>query len=355
MPPLTDAAAPAPTGPGAAPGTKPKPRRRSTVLGAVVLLLIALVLASALSLTIGAQPIALGTVFDALVARNDSLEHAIIWDGRIPRTMLAIVAGIAFGVAGALMQALSRNPLADPGVLGVNAGAALAIVIAAGFLGVGSITGFVWFAFAGALIVSALVYLIGTAGRRVDPVRLTLTGVALGSVLTGVGSGIALLRPEAFDRLRGWTIGTVDVRTMQPTWTILPFVLIGLVAALLASRGLNAVALGDDLAAALGVGILRTRAASIMAITLLAGSATAAAGSIAFVGLMVPHAARWITGPDQRWIIALSALVGPVLMLVSDVIGRVATAGELPVGIVTAFVGAPMLIALARRRKVVNL
>lgn len=200
-----------------------------------------------------------------------------------------------------------------------------------------------------------MVYLIGTAGRQVDPVRLTLTGVALGAVLTGIGSGIALLRPEAFDRLRSWTIGTVDVRSSEPTWTILPFVAAGLLLAVAAARGLNAVALGDDLASALGVGVLRTRIASITAITLLAGSATAAAGSIAFVGLMVPHAARWIVGPDQRWILALSALIGPALMLVSDVVGRVSTAGELPVGVVTAFVGAPLLIALARRRRVANL
>lgn len=333
----------------------PSRRRQRLTVGVAVLVAVALLAASVLSLAIGAQRLPLATVIDAITHRTGSVEHAIIWDGRVPRTILAIVAGAAFGVAGALMQAVSRNPLADPGVLGVNAGASFAIVIAVGFLGVDTIAGFVWFAFAGALVVALAVYLIGTGGRRVDPVRLTLTGVALGAVLTGIGSGIALLRPEAFDRLRSWTIGTVDVRSLEPTWTIAPFVIIGLLLALLSSRGLNAVALGDDLASSLGVAVVRTRVASIIAITLLAGSATAAAGSIAFVGLMVPHAARWVAGPDQRWIIALSALLAPTLMLVADVIGRVATAGELPVGIVTAFVGAPMLIALARRRRVAHL
>lgn len=336
---------------------EPTPARSNPrlTIGVALLLAVALLAASALSLAIGAQRMPLTTVLDAIVHRNDSVEHAIIWDGRVPRTVLSIVAGAAFGVAGALMQALSRNPLADPGVLGVNAGASFAIVIAVGFLGVDSMSGFVWFAFAGALVVAVGVYLIGTGGRRVDPVRLTLTGVALGAVLTGVGSGIAILRPEAFDRLRSWTIGTVDVRSLEPTWTIAPFIVVGLLLALSSSRGLNAVALGDDLAASLGVAVIRTRVVTIVAITLLAGAATAAAGSIGFVGLMVPHAARWVAGPDQRWIIALSALMAPTLMLVADVVGRVATAGELPVGIVTAFVGAPVLIALARRRRVANL
>jgi len=320
-----------------------------------VILLLALAVTTVLSLAIGAQRIPFATVVESLSGREETVEHAIIWGGRVPRTVLAIVAGAAFGVAGALMQAITRNPLADPGVLGVNAGAALAIVVAVGFVGVDSTTGFVWFALAGAFVVAFGVYAVGRGGRGVDPVRLTLTGVALGAVLTGIGSGIALIRPDAFDRLRSWTIGTVDVRSMEPTWAIAPFVALGLLIAFLCGRELNAVALGDEMAASLGVDVVRTRGAGIVAITLLAGGATAAAGSIAFVGLMVPHVARWASGPDQRWIIALSALMGPTLMLASDIAGRVATAGELPVGVVTAFVGAPVLIALARRRRMATL
>ncbi len=323
---------------------------------AVVLVFVALLGGALLSLAVGALSIPFRQVLEAIVGSADTPEHAVLWDGRIPRTVLAVVAGSALGVAGALIQAITRNPLADPGVLGVNAGAAFAVVLAVGFLGLTSPAQYLWFAFAGALVVSIGVYLVGGGGRgRVDPIRLTLAGVALGAVLTGVASGLSLLRPQAFDRLRSWTIGTVDIRSLEPTLQIAPFVVLGLLLALAAGPRLNAVSLGDDQATALGVNVMRTRVMSVVAITLLAGAATTAAGSIAFVGLMVPHVARWIAGPDQRWIIALSALLGPVLMLFADVLGRVVAPGEMPVGVVTAFVGAPVLVALARRRKVVRL
>lgn len=333
------------------------PRRRSARPAlAVVALLVVLALAVLLSLAVGAVALSPTTVWQALTERSDLPEHAIVWDGRVPRTLLGLVAGAALGIAGALIQAITRNPLADPGVLGVNAGAALAIVVAAGFGGVSTTLGYVWAGFVGALAATVAVYLVGTGGRlQIDPVRLTLAGVAIGALLTGIGSGLALLRPEAFDRLRSWTIGTLDVRSLSPAATICWFVLAGLVLAALSARGLNAVALGEDLATALGASVLRARVGSVLAITLLAGSATAAAGSIGFVGLMVPHLARRIAGPDQRWIIALSALIAPVLMLLCDVIGRVVVAGELPVGVVTAFVGAPVLIVLARRSRLARL
>lgn len=335
-------------------GAATGPRRRR--LTAVAVLAVLLVCGVILSLAIGAKSIPIETVLEAVISRGPSADHATIWDGRMPRTALAVVAGIALAVAGALMQAITRNPLADPGVLGVNAGAAFAVVIAVGFLGWTAPLQYIWFSFAGALAVALMVYYVGTGGRsNVDPVRLTLAGVALGAVLTGIGEGLALLRPQAFDRMRVWMIGSVDIRSFEPTLWILPFVAAGLLLALGAGSPLNAIALGDDQAASLGVDVSRTRIACVAAITLLAGSATAAAGSIAFVGLMIPHAARWVSGPDQRWIIALSALMGPILMLYADVLGRVIVAGEMPVGVVTALVGAPVLIMLARRRRVAHL
>ncbi|WP_231391914.1 iron chelate uptake ABC transporter family permease subunit [Arthrobacter sp. 35W] len=348
-------APPAPSGPPAPPA--PRTPRRRTLL-AFLLLAAVLVLAGAvvLSLGVGAKFIPFSTVLEAFTHRQDTSDQAIIVANRLPRTLLGVVAGMALGAAGSLIQAVTRNPLADPGILGVNAGAAFAIVIAIGVFGVGSLPGYIWFAFAGAILTTAAVYLIGTSGRGgINPLRLTLSGVALGAVLTGIGSALMLVNPKAFDQMRAWNIGSLDGRTMDVVLTVLPFIAVGLLIAAACSRGLNAVALGDDVATSLGTSVAATRIWAVVAITLLAGGATAAVGAIGFVGLMVPHAARWITGPDQRWIMAFSVVLAPILLLVSDVLGRIAVPGELQVGIVTAFLGAPVLVALARRRKVAQL
>ena len=304
----------------------------------------------------GAKFIPASVIVEAFANPQDTVDHAIVLQNRLPRTLLGIAVGVALGVSGALIQAITRNPLADPGILGVNAGASFAIVISIGVLGVGSLSGYIWFAFTGAILTTAAVYLIGTAGRNVvNPIRLTMAGVALGAVLTGVGSGLTLLNPKAFDHLRSWSIGSLDSRSMESVSTVAPFMALGLLLALLSVRGLNAVALGDDLASSLGANVNRTRILAVLAITLLSGSATAAAGAIGFVGLMIPHVARWLVGPDQRWIMATTVLLSPILLLLSDVVGRIAAPGELQVGVVTAFIGAPVLIALARRRTVSGL
>ena len=315
------------------------------LLGAVVL-----------SLGVGAKLIPASTILQAFTNPQDTADHAIILESRLPRTLMGIAVGVALGMAGALIQAITRNPLADPGILGVNAGASFAIVVAIGVFGVATLSGYIWFAFGGAILTTAAVYLIGTSGRNVvNPIRLTLAGVALGAVLTGIGSGLTLLNPKAFDHLRSWSIGSLDTRSMESVATVAPFMGVGLLVALFCVRGLNALALGDDLATSLGANVNRTRILGVVAITLLSGAATAGAGAIGFVGLMVPHVARWIVGPDQRWIMATTVLLSPILLLVSDVVGRVAAPGELQVGVVTAFIGAPVLIALARRRKVSGL
>jgi len=329
-------------------------RSMSLRLVGLLVLLGALAIAVALSLAVGAKQIPLPVVWDALTHFNGDLDdHVIIRDLRLPRTVLGLLIGAALGVAGALIQALTRNPLADPGILGVNAGAGFAVTLAVAVTGITSIWGYLWFAFAGALIATVVVYAIGMVGRHgATPIRLTLAGVALAAVLGGISQSITLLRPDVFDQMRFWGAGSLAGRPPETGWVIVGFIAVGLVLGLVAARGLNAMALGDDLARSLGSNLLATRVLVVISVTLLAGAATAAAGPIGFVGLMVPHVVRWFVGPDQRWIIPYTAVGAPVLLLASDVIGRVvAPPGELQVGIVTAFVGAPVLIVLIRRKK----
>ena len=327
--------------------------RTRRVLG-LVAAIITLIVVIAASLAIGARDMPLSEVLGAFFEPNGSDDQLVVLELRLPRTVLGILVGMGLGLAGGLIQALTRNPLADPGILGVNAGASLAITIGVAFFGISSITGYIWFAFGGALIATVGVYIIGSAGRSrsVDPIRLTLAGVAVAAVLTGLTKAILLTNERAFDAFRSWDVGAIAGRDFDTISAILPFIVIGTVLALALSHSLNAVALGDDLAASLGTSVNRTRVLSILAVTLLAGAATAAAGPIGFIGLMIPHIARWIVGPDQRWSLGYSVVLSPILRLASDVIGRVVMKpGELQVGVVTAFVGAPVLIALVRRKK----
>ncbi len=309
---------------------------------------------SVISLMVGARPMTIRSVLYTLLSPRDvSLEQIIIIDYRLPRTLLGLLCGAAFGVSGALIQAMTRNPLADPGVLGVNAGAAFFVTVAVGIFGVSSIQGYIWASFAGAIVVTLVVYGLGRSGRDgVTPVRLVLAGVAISVVLAGFGSSITLLDPQAFDALRMWSIGSIAGRDIEVVSTVAPFMVAGLVLAFAVAWPLNSIALGDDLASTLGTNMMRLRISVVIAVTLLSGAGTAAAGPVTFVGLMVPHAVRWATGPDQRWIIGLTMVFSPALLLTADIVGRlVLYPGELEAGIVTAFVGAPVLIVLARRSK----
>ncbi|SJM44069.1 ABC-type Fe3+-siderophore transport system, permease component [Frigoribacterium sp. JB110] len=260
---------------------------------------------------------------------------------------------MAFGVSGALIQAITRNPLADPGILGVNAGAGFAIVVGVTLFGVGGITGYIWFSFIGAILATVLVYLIGSAGRGASsPVTLVLAGIALAAVLSAFSTFLTLMDQETFRSFRAWGLGSLSRASLDDTASVAPFLAVGILLAALISSSLNAVALGDDQATALGASVTRTRILGIIAVTLLAGGGTALTGGIAFVGLMVPHIVRWFTGPDQRWIIAYTALAAPSIVLIADVLGRVITRpGEIEAGVLTALIGAPVLIALVRRRK----
>ncbi|GMA33039.1 ABC transporter permease [Litorihabitans aurantiacus] len=304
------------------PRPRPPVARRAVGLMLIAVTLLAVV---ALSLAIGARDVALGAVWSELVGGGSADPQAAgVLALRVPRTVLGLLVGAALGAAGALIQAVTRNPLADPGILGVNSGSAFAVAIAVGVLGVSSPTGYLWFAFAGALVTTVVVYLIGAAGKgSASPARMILAGVAIGAVLAGITSAMVLADPRGFNAMRAWEAGAIADRGWGVVTATAPYLAVGLVLALALGRSLNAVALGDDLARSLGSNVMRTRVLSFVAITLLCGGATAMAGPIAFVGLMIPHVARWIVGPDQRWIAAYSMLLGPILLLAADVLGRI--------------------------------
>ncbi|MFD5551557.1 FecCD family ABC transporter permease [Streptomyces goshikiensis] len=347
-------------GSGAAEAAAPAPRRTAVTAlrGAGLLVaLAALILISLLSVWLGTRDIPFTSTWSVLWNPDGSQTSVIIHSYRIPRTVLGLLVGIALGLSGALMQALTRNPLADPGLLGVSLGASTGVVVAIAFLGVGSALGYVWFAFSGAALASVAVYLLGSAGRKLaTPDRLVVAGAAVTAVLYAFNSAVLLLDPRAFNQFRFWTVGALAGRRMDVVWVIAPFVVTGLVLALLLAPSLNALAMGEQLGRALGVNIGRTRVLGVVSVMLLCGAATAAAGPIGFVGLVVPHVARFVVGPDQRWVMAYSMLLAPVLLIGSDVLGRVLGApGEVQVGIVTAFIGAPLFLALCRRRKLVML
>ncbi|MFE7135617.1 FecCD family ABC transporter permease, partial [Streptomyces sp. NPDC057638] len=331
---------------------------RTALRGAGLLIaLAALVLVGLVSIWVGTRGIPFSSTWELLWRPDGSEASVIIHDYRIPRTLLGLTVGVALGLSGALMQALTRNPLADPGLLGVSQGAATGVVIAIAFLGVGSVLGHMWFALAGAAITSVAVYVLGSSGRKLaTPDRLVVAGAAVTAVLFAFTSAVLLLKPRAFEQFRFWTVGALSGRYYEVLYIALPFIGVGLLMALLLGPSLNALALGDQVGRALGVNVGRTRVLGAVAVMLLCGAATAAVGPISFVGLVVPHAARFIVGPDQRWVFAYSMLLAPVLLIGADVLGRVLGApGEVQVGIVTAFLGAPLFIALCRRRKLVML
>lgn len=320
------------------------------------LLVLALLCTAALvvSMLVGSRSVDPAAVFHFVVHPDpDDPVSQAVWFSRVPRTVLVLAAGAAFGVAGALMQAVTRNPMADPGILGVNAGASLAVVVGLAFFGLSDVSQYMWWAFAGALLTSILVFVIGNTGTvRGNAVRMTLSGVALGAVLSGFTSALMLTNSQLLERMRGWSAGTTASQPLEGTLQLVPFIGAGLIIALLSSRSLDVLSLGEASAVAMGAHPNRIRLVTLVAIALLAGGATAAAGPIGFLGLLAPHLARMIVGPHQGWILAYSVLIAPTVMGFADVIGRVITSGEVPVGVVTAFIGAPVLIALVRRLRV---
>lgn len=326
--------------------------------GGFLLLALTLVVVLALSITVGARPIALGDIWNALTAFDPTqTNHKIILDLRLPRTLVGLLVGAALGLSGAILQGATRNPLADPGILGINAGATLCVVLGISVFGITQLSGYVWLAFLGAGAAMLVVYLVASLGREgATPVKLALAGSAVTAALTSVTSAILITNVETLDQIRFWQVGALTGRTTDILLQVSPFILAGIVLALLTSRILDGLALGDDVARGLGLKVQRGRAMVGFAAVILAGAATAAAGPIAFVGLTVPHLARAFTGPNYRWILPYSMLLAPILLLGADIVGRIVVPpGELQVGIVTAALGAPFFIALVRRRKLAEL
>ncbi len=326
--------------------------------GGFALLALALAAVLVLSITVGARPIALADIWNALTAFDATqTNHKIILDLRLPRTLVGLLVGAALGLSGAILQGATRNPLADPGILGINAGATLCVVLGISVFGITQLSGYVWLAFLGAGAAMLVVYLVASLGREgATPVKLALAGAAVTAALTSVTSAILITNVETLDQIRFWQVGALTGRTTDILLQVAPFILAGTVLALLTSRILDGLALGDDVARGLGLKVQRGRALVGLAAVILAGAATAAAGPIAFVGLTVPHLARAFTGPNYRWILPYSMLLAPILLLGADIIGRIIVPpGELQVGIVTAALGAPFFIALVRRRKLAEL
>jgi len=325
------------------------------------------------SLALGSRTLGPEEVWQGLLAHDNSVASKVVWELRIHRTVLAIVVGASLAVAGVVMQALTRNPLAEPGILGVNAGASLAVVAAIGGLGFTSVNQYLPFAFVGAAAAAVLVHVMSRRSADAGPARLVLAGVALSASLSSITGTITMYNSKIFDSYRFWVVGSLENRKLEVLLWVAPFLAVGLVLALASAHSLNALALGDEqatalgvnlavvrggafialtllcgAATALGVNLAVVRGGAFIALTLLCGAATAAVGPISFIGLVVPHVVRLLVGADQRRLLAWSVVVGAGLLLAADVAGRLLIRPtELEAGIVTAFIGAPVLLVLA--------
>ncbi|MDO4927832.1 MAG: iron chelate uptake ABC transporter family permease subunit [Corynebacterium sp.] len=304
-----------------------------------------LVLTCFLSLAVGSARISLAEVWQVLWHPDDSNTSYNVHGLRLTRTCIGVLVGACLAAAGTIMQAVTRNPLADPGLLGVNSGASLGIVLGAFLLGYTSAISQIFLAALGAVLATIFVYMVGSAGTSgTSPVRLVLAGVAFSAASGGIVSAITLLRPEIFDSFRFWEVGALT-RSNVPWEVFTVPILIGLGLAIGIVKALSNVALGDDMATALGTNVMRTRALALLSLTLLCAAATAIAGPLSYVGLIVPIFAHWVMGAHRGWIMAFSVLLGPIVLLFADILGRViARPGEVAVGILTTFVGAPFLL-----------
>ncbi|MGV2623103.1 UNVERIFIED_CONTAM: iron ABC transporter permease [Halobacillus marinus] len=323
----------------------------------LVLSLVLLVVSSLASLAFGSRVVPWEGLMTGLFEAGAGSYDAIVVQERIPRTLFSLCCGAALGVSGSLMQAVTRNPIADPSILGVNTGAALFVVSGIAFFQISTASEYIWLAIVGAMLTAVFVYGIGSMGRGgATPLKLVLAGAATTAALSSLVSAIMLPRTDVIDQFRFWQVGSVGAGNWSALSTFLPFLLIGLLLAVLSAPALNALALGDEVASGQGVrtGVLRIVAA--FAGVLLCGAATALAGPIGFIGLLSAHVIRLMLGPDLRLIIPLSAVAGAIILTIADVSGRlIGSPGELEVGVVTAFIGVPLLILLATGMKVRSL
>ncbi len=330
------------------------PRRgRSLWLLVVLAVLLGLMF---LSVSVGSRDVQWADIVAAFGGSAEGFSEASVAK-RIPRTLLAVLVGAALGVSGAVMQGVTRNPLADPGILGVNMGASLAVVVGMAFFGLATATGYIWWAISGAALTALFVYVIGSLGRGgATPLKLALAGAATSAALASFISAVILPRNDIADGARSWQIGGVGGGTYDSISHVLPFLVAGFVVCLLCARGLNLLALGDELAAGLGQRVAVSRITASVGAVVLCGASTAVTGPIGFVGLVIPHVCRLLVGVDHRWLLPFSALTGAALLTAADVVGRVvARPGQIDVGIVTALIGAPFFIYIVRRQKVRSL
>jgi iron complex transport system permease protein len=328
-----------------------RPRRlRLLWLAALVVVLVVL---CAASVAIGSRDVGLDDIVAALAGSSDGYDRAAVAK-RIPRTLLAAVAGAALAVSGLAMQAVTRNPVAEPGILGINHGAALAVVVGIAWFGLEAAISYIWVAILGAALTAAFVYAVGSLGRGgATPLKLALAGAATTAALSSFVTAIVLPRPDISESVVSWEIGGVGGATTDSLLRLLPFLVAGLVGCLLLARGMNMLGLGDELATGLGERVAVTRVLAWLAAVVLCGATTAVTGPIVFVGLMVPHVCRLLVGVDHRWLVPFAALAGASLLIAADVVGRVINPpSEVDVGIITALLGAPVFIAIVRQRRV---
>lgn len=326
--------------------------RTARTAATTVLALAAVAGVSLLSLAVGTRPVPPTAVLDALLHGGSTPDALVVRSLRVPRTEIGLTAGAALGLAGAALQAVTRNPLADPGILGLSQGAAAGVVLAIAFGLANGFGGYVWYAFAGAVAAACLVYAIATRGRGgASPVKLALAGTALSAMTAGATTVVLTSSSATLDQFRFWQVGALSGRDADTVRQMLPFLLAGVLLVLVCARGLDALALGDDTARALGHRVHVVRGSAALGATLLTAAAVAAAGPIAFIGLAVPHLARSLVPGGHRRVLPLSALLGAALLLAADVAGRVVRApAEVPAGVMTALVGVPVLVVLVRRK-----
>lgn len=333
-------------------GQPSAPRGRLVALGALVLVL------GVASLSIGSLHVPFGETVRILLegsAPQPSPAEVAIMHFRIPRTAVIVLTGLSLGIAGAVTQGVTRNPLADPGLLGISAGAALAVVVGVSFLSISSPLPQLALAFIGAAIAAAVVFFLGAAGgRAASPIALVISGAAVSAFLVAITTTLVLRNSEAMDRYRFWSTGSVSATDSAEFVPAIAFMIVGAVAAFATARSLDLLAMGEASAQSLGMNIRRTRSLSMVAVTLLAGSATAIAGPIAFLGLIAPHLARALSGPDYRRIIPVSALCAVAVLFLADILGRVIAYREVSAGIMMVLVGVPFFLLTVRRSRFVQ-
>ncbi|WP_243226070.1 iron ABC transporter permease [Microbacterium sp. CIAB417] len=333
------------------------PRSARRRIGLIVLLVL-ITVGVFVSACVGTRDISLESTWNAVLSFDPAdSEHLLVVHQRIPRALLAVVVGLCLGVAGAVMQALTRNPLAEPGILGVNAGAAVAIAVGIAFFGITDVSGYMWLGLVGAAVAGVAVYLLGGVRRGTNPVRLVLAGAALTVVLGALTQLVLVNSPDqVFDRYRHWMVGSLAGRGYEVLASIGLLAAAGLLLALVLARPLDSALLGEDLSRSLGGSPGRVWALAGIVVIVLAGTATAAAGPIAFLGLAAPHLARLVAGVDHRWVLPYSALIASLLIVVADTLGRIIPPrGEISVGIMVALLGGPFFVFLVRRRRMVQL